>query len=169
MCNCGKKKLPTGHQIDTGYQTASTLSLLHEPFEYVSKLVSGDGLFLDLGAGNGQVLEIATFYFEDMDIQGIEIDPELASQDSRIILGNMFNFKDLIHEAKVIYMYEPFEPKYIDTMLEVVMPQTKVEKYVIFNSVSYTYKGKDEVIKKFFDPRDVRWKEDIIVIKYNPI
>lgn len=166
MCNCGKIKLSSGHEIFKEYQHTSSLFLLHEPFEYVAGKIK-EGTFLDLGAGDGQALEVATFHFEDMDIKGIEIDPDYAGDDKRIIIGNMFNFKNLIHSVSVIYIYEPFEKRYMDTLMNVVIPNTQTTQYIILNTVGYEYTGKLEVLKRFKDPRDIPARENILILKNN--
>ena len=158
-CNCKEVK----EKIKLGYETKTTLGRIIQPFRYVSSLIQ-EGVFLDLGSGEGNILDIAKYYFPRMELWGIEINPDLVKNHKNVWVGNMFNYKHKIGQATVIYIYEPFRIKYVKTMLEVIIPESKVIKYVILNSVSYVYGGGFKILRSYFDNRDVRCREHITIL-----
>ena len=149
--------------VKTSYEIKTTLGRIIQPFRYVNSLIQ-EGVFLDLGSGEGNILDVAKYYFPKMELWGIEINPDLVKDHKNVWVGNMFNYKHKIRQATVIYIYEPFRIKYVKTMLEVIIPKSTAIKYIILNSVSYVYGGGIKILRSYFDNRDVRCREHITIL-----
>ena len=83
-CNCEEVK----EKIKLGYETKTTLGRIIQPFRYVSSLIQ-EGVFLDLGSGEGNILDISKYYFPRMELWGIEINPDLVKDHKNVWVGNM--------------------------------------------------------------------------------
>lgn len=102
--------------------------------------ISEKEVFVDVGCGVGKVLVMLHNHCK-LRIIGIEIDPIIAEiardrvkgmGNIQVIIGNILDFKNVIQDASIFYLYNPFNAEVLDKFLGLVNSIGRKHVHVIY-------------------------------------
>lgn len=149
--------------ISTRYSSEGAFDIQSSNENYVQFVLENvpfteNDVFVDVGCGVGRVLSIIHRHC-DMKIIGVEIDPIIAEiardrvkdmNNVNVVTGNILDCEQVIRDATIFYLYNPFNLQIIESFLAIVKEIGRDDVRIIYLNDIFKYVFEQYKFKQIF-------------------